>query len=113
MKNQKPNLSKGGQKAMEKLPKRKDIIITNPEKGVAVVKIGVERYINETNRQLSDKHNYKTLQKDTALQNSNLVKNTIDRLEKENLLSKKLAERLKFVNLKPPRVLISSKIHRK
>ena len=61
MKNPKPNLSTGEQKAMEKLAKRKDIIITNADKGGAVVIINVEKYINEANRQLSDKRNYKKL----------------------------------------------------
>ena len=37
MTNPKPNLSKGEQKAMEELAKRKDIIITNADKGSAVV----------------------------------------------------------------------------
>ena len=61
MKNPKPNLSKAEQKAMEELEKRKDIIITNADKGGAVVIINVEKYINEANRQLSDKRNYKKL----------------------------------------------------
>ena len=61
MKNPKPNLSAGEQKAMEKLAKRKAIIITNADKGGAVVIINVEKYINEANRQLSDKRNYKKL----------------------------------------------------
>ena len=58
MKNPKPNLSKGEQKAMEELAKRKDIIITNADKGGAVVIMDVEKYINEANRQLSDKSSY-------------------------------------------------------
>ena len=70
MKNPKPNLSAGEQKAMEKLAKRKDIIITNADKGGAVVIINVEKYINEANRQLSDKRNYKKLQEDPTLQHS-------------------------------------------
>ena len=37
MKNRKPNLSKGEQKAMEKLVKRKYIIISNADKGGALV----------------------------------------------------------------------------
>ena len=41
---------------MEELTKRKDIIITNADKGGAVVIMDVEKYINEGNRQLSDKH---------------------------------------------------------
>ena len=88
MKNPKPNLSAGEQKAMEKLAKRKDIIITNADKGGAVVIIDVEKYINEANRQLSDKRNYKKLQEDPTLQHSNLVNNTIVRFKKEDLLLK-------------------------
>ena len=94
MKNPKPNLSKGEQKAMEELAKRKDIIITNADKGGAVVIMDVEKYINEANRQLSDERNYKKLQEDTTLQHSNSVNDTIDRFKKENLISKKLADRL-------------------
>ena len=88
MKNPKPNLSKAEQKAMEELEKRKDIIITNADKGGAVVIMDVEKYINEANRQLSDKRNYKKLQEDPTLQHSNLVNNTIVRFKKEDLLLK-------------------------
>ena len=44
MKNPEPNLSKGEQKAMEEeeLEKRKDIIITNADKGGAVVVMDVD-----------------------------------------------------------------------
>ena len=79
---------------MEELAKRKDIIITNADKGGAVVIMDVEKYINEANRQLSDERNYKKLQEDTTLQHSNSVNDTIDRFKKENLISKKLADRL-------------------
>ena len=102
MKNPKPNLSKGEQKAMEELAKRKGIIITNAEKGGAVVIIDVEKYIKEATRQLSDKGNYQKLQEDPTLQHSNLVNDTIDGFKKENLLSKKLADGLKSVNTKNP-----------
>ena len=94
MKNPKPNLYEGEQKAMEELTKRKDIIITNADKGGPVVIMDVEKYINEANRQLSDERNYKKLQEDPTLQHSNLVNNTIDRFKKENIISKKLADRL-------------------
>ena len=79
---------------MEELAKRKDIIITNADKGGAVVIMDVEKYINEANRQLSDERNYKKLQEDTTLQHSNSVNDTIDRFKKENIISKKLADRL-------------------
>ena len=107
MKNPKPNVSKGEQKATEGLAKRKDIIITNADKGGAVVIMDVEKYIKEANRQLSDKHNYKALQEGPTLQHSNSVNHTNDRFKKENLLSKKLAEGLKSVNPKPPKFYIS------
>ena len=42
---------------MEELAKRKDIFIANADKGGAVVIMDVEKYINEANRQLSDKRN--------------------------------------------------------
>ena len=43
MKSPKPNLSKGEQKAIEKLAKRKDIIITNADRGGAVVIMDAEK----------------------------------------------------------------------
>ena len=77
---------------MEELAKRKDIIIANADKGLAVVKMDVGKYINEANHQLSDQHNYKALQEDPMLQHINLVNNTTDRFKEENLLYKKLAD---------------------
>ena len=67
MKNPKPSLSKREQNAMEELTKRKDIIIPKADKGGSVVIMDVEKYINEANRQLSNKRNYKKLQKDPTL----------------------------------------------
>ena len=49
MKNLKPSLSKGKQKAMEELAKRKDIFITNADKGGAAVILDVEKYIKKAN----------------------------------------------------------------
>ena len=66
MKNLNPNLSKGEQKAMDELAKRKNIIITNVDKGGAVVVMDIERYINEVNRQLSNKCNYKKTRRPNA-----------------------------------------------
>ena len=43
MKNLKPNLSKGEEKAMEELAKRKYIVITNADKGGGVVIMDVEK----------------------------------------------------------------------
>ena len=71
-----------------------------------------KKCINEANQQLSDKRNYKLLQDHPKLLHSNLVKITIDRLKKQNLLSKKLADELKSVNPIPTNFYISPKIHK-
>ena len=73
----------------------------------------LEKYINEANRQLSDKRNYNKLQEDPTLQHSNLVNDTIDRFQKENLLSKKLADGLKTVNPKTAMSYISPRYIKK
>ena len=96
---------------MEELAKRKDIT-TNADKGGTAVIMKVETYINEANRQLSDKRNYKKLQKDPTLQHNNLVNDIIDRFKKENVLFKKLADGLKSVIPKIPKFYISPKIHK-
>ena len=66
MKNAKPSLSKGEQREIEELAKRKDIIINNADKGGVLLIIDVEKYINEANRQLSEERNNKTLQEEPA-----------------------------------------------
>ena len=58
---------------------KEKIIITNADKGGAVVIMEVEKFISEANRQLSDKRNYKKLQENSTLQHNNLVNETIDR----------------------------------
>ena len=47
--------------------KRKDLIITNADKGGAVVIMDTDSYIKEANRQLSDKASYKQLTQDPTL----------------------------------------------
>ena len=84
---------------MKERAKRKNIIITNTEKGGAV-----EKYICETNCQLSDKRNW-TLQDDSTLQHSKTVNDTFSR----SLLFIKLAS----VNPKTPKFHVSSKRYKK
>ena len=54
----KVNLTKGKQKALEELSKRDDIIITNADKGTAIVIMDTDKYISEAQCQLNDKNNY-------------------------------------------------------
>ena len=51
----KSNLTYKEHTAMEELAKRKDLIITNTDKGRAVVIMDTVSYIKEPNQQLSDK----------------------------------------------------------
>ena len=73
------HIFKGEQKAMGELSKSNDIIISNADKGGAVVS---EKYINEANRQLPDKHGYNMLQEGPTLQQSKLINDTINRFKK-------------------------------
>ena len=57
----KSNLTYKEHTAMEELAKRKDLIITNADKGRAVVIMDTVSYIKEHNQQLSDKSTYKQL----------------------------------------------------
>ena len=50
----KKNLNKKELEALEALKKREDIIITNADKGGALVINDFETYMNEANRQLSN-----------------------------------------------------------
>ena len=106
------NLSNGEQEAMKHLSKRRDIIITTTDKGVAVVIMDTEDYIKEANRQLSDESNYKTLLTNPTLQHNKMVNDTLDRFKNESLLSKKTAEGLKVINPKTPKFYITPKIHK-
>ena len=54
----KDNLTKGEQKTLEKLSKRDDIIITNADKGGAMVIMDIDKYVSEAQRQLNDQNNY-------------------------------------------------------
>ena len=70
-------------------------------------------YINEASPQWSDKDNYQQLPNDPTLQHNKIVNNTIERFQKENLLSKKTAEGLKIFNTKTPQFYITLKINTK
>ena len=86
----KSNLTYKEHAAMEELAKRKDLIITNADKGGAVVIMDTDSYIKEANRQLSDKASYKQLTQDPTLLHNRLVNQTIERFKMRNYFLKKL-----------------------
>ena len=83
------NLTYKEHTAMQELSKSKDLIITNADKGGAVVIMGTCSYIKEANTQLSDRASYKQLTQDLTLQHNRMINQTIERLKNEIRLPKK------------------------
>ena len=63
---------------MVRLEKRKDLVITNADKGRAVVIMDTDRYIKEVNQQLSEKANDRQLTQDPILFNR-MINQTIEK----------------------------------
>ena len=97
---------------MEELTKRKDLVITNADKGGAVVIMDTDSYIKEANKQLPDKASYKQLTQDPMLQQNRMVYQTIERFKNEKLFPQKSADGLKITNPNTPKFYISPKIHK-
>ena len=70
---------------------RDGIIITNVDKGGAVVILDAKDYVKECGRQLNNTENYKHLQKDPTATNNEIVQSIIKRLENERLIQKNIA----------------------
>ena len=107
-----PNLGKGEREAIKELSKREDIMITNADKGGAVVLVDTNDYIKEPERQLNDKDNHHIVPQDPTLGNNKLAKQAIDGFKKENLITEKIPDRLKTSDPRTPRFYITPKIHK-
>ena len=71
-----PNLDKGEREAIKELSKRKDVIITNADKGGAVVIVDTNDYIKKAERQLNDKDkkkNKSNIRGDTSTNSSTSI----------------------------------------
>ena len=96
----KHNLSKSELGALEDLKSRDDIIITNADKGGAVVITDVDDYIDEANRQLPDQCCYKKVDVTPTSLYSALVDSAIGDLKTHGHLEEKMANQLKTSNPK-------------
>ena len=85
---------------MQELQSRKDIVITDADKGGAVV--NVEDYVKEAERRLNNKENYRRIYYDPTTVTNETIRKVISRFQKENLLSKNISERVKSENPKTP-----------
>ena len=111
--NNKSNLTKEEKEALKDLQSHDDIIITNADKGGAVVIQDVTDYIKEANRQLNNTTFYKQVQNDLTERHENLIKHTLEDLRDENLLTEKTCNHLKPKNSKTPKFYMNPKIHKK
>ena len=84
---------------------RDEIIITNADKGGAVVIMDVKDYVEECERQLNNTGNYNSLQKGPTATNNELVHSVIKRFETVKLFRKNTAERLKINTPRNPRFI--------
>ena len=88
------------------------IVITNADKGGAVVILDVKDDVKQCERQLNNTKNYKRLQKDPTARNNELVHRAIKRFENEKLIQKNVAERLKINSPGTPRFYTQPNIHK-
>ena len=111
--NRKHNLTKKELQALKDLQNRDDIVITNADKGGAVVIQDVESYIKEAKRQLNDETSYEKCQHDLTQKHLKQVNDTIDSFQKSQLLSEKTFKMLKSTKVKTPKFYTLPKIHKK
>ena len=89
------NLSEKKDKALE-LKEKDDIIVTNTDKGGAVVILDEKDHEKECKKQLNNTKNYKHLQKDPTATNNKLVYNITKRFENKKLIQTNISEGLKI-----------------
>ena len=97
---------------MQKLQSRNDIVITDADKGEAVVILDVEDYIKKVERQLNNKENYRKINYDPTTANSETIHKVIKIFQKEILLSKNIFEGLKTEDPKTPHFYLKPKVHK-
>ena len=90
-----------------------DIIITNADRGGALVILDVKDYVEEWERQLNNTDDYTHSQKDSAATNNELVLKVKKRFENEKLIQKNIAKGIKINSPRtPPRLHPQPKIHK-
>ena len=82
------------------------------EEQIEQLKSELEQLKQSKNHQFSDKRNYKILESDPTLQHNEMVSDTFDLVENEDLLSEKTAEGLKIIKPKTSKFFNSPKIQK-
>ena len=89
-------------KAIEELQSRNDIVVTDADKGGAVVILDV--------KQLNNTENYRKINYDPTMANNKTIHKVISRFQKENLLSMNISEGLKTENRKTIHFYLEPKV---
>ena len=97
---------------MQELQSRKDIVITDVDKGAAVVILYVEDYVKEAKGQLSNRENYRKVNYYPTTVNNETIHKVISRFQKENLLSENILEGIKTENPKTLQFHLKPKVHK-
>ena len=105
------NLSEKKLKALQELQSRDDIVITDVDKGGAVVILDVEHYIKEMERQLHNTRNNKRVNHNPTTTKNEAVNKIIKRFYWGNLISKNIGKVLEIESPKSPHFYLKSKLH--
>ena len=97
---------------MQELQSREDIVISDTNKGRAVVILDVKDYFKEAKRQLNNKRKLQKNKLRLYCLNNEAIHKVISRFQKENLLSKNISEVLKTENPKTPHFYLKPKVHK-
>ena len=89
-----PNPTWSKLEALKKLLQRNDIIITNVDKGEAVVIMHTDIYTAECQRQLNNTDSYKTLENDPRPKNNKFANDTIQRFKNDRYIIKNIPQKL-------------------
>ena len=108
----KDNLTKDERKALHSLKERQDIVITKADKGGAKVIWDVNNYVDECERQLNNYNFNRKLDHNPIQDHVNLINNTLDEFKGINELSPEIADGLKPLESKTPRLYMFPKIHK-
>ena len=106
------NLAVKKQKAIQELQSRNDTVISDTNKGGAVVILDVD-WVKKAERQLNNKENCRKINCDPTTANNETIHKVILRFEKEDLLSKHISEVLKTEKPKTPHFYLRPKVHKK
>jgi hypothetical protein len=106
------NLTKTEKDALASLQNRQDIVIKPADKGSAVVIMDTEKYIDEANRQLSDKRFYKQLDSDPTGHHSEQVTELLHEMADQGHIDGKTMEYLLPEVPKAGRLYLLPKLHK-